>query len=53
MTHHSNEHGPFVKHHGTGFAGLDTASDNNWAGPRVDDTAAYYWHDSSLMKRLK
>ena len=38
---------------GTGFAGLDTASDNNWADPRVDDTAAYYWHDSSLMKRLK
>jgi hypothetical protein len=39
---------------GSGFGGVDTASDTDWAaGPRVDDTAAYYFHNRSLMKHLK
>ena len=38
---------------GSGFTALDTAGDNNWSGPRVDATAVFYWHNSSLMKRLK
>src|SRR3954468_14284104 len=39
---------------GSEFTPVDTASEDNWgAGPRVDDTAAYYWHMNSLMKRLK
>jgi hypothetical protein len=39
---------------GSGFTGVDTTSGLGWdAGPRVDDTAVYYFHRLSLMKRLK
>ncbi len=38
---------------GTGFTGVDTGSDFNWFGPRVDDTAVYYFHAGALLKRLK
>jgi hypothetical protein len=38
---------------GTAWTALDTGNDYNWTGPRVDDTAAYYWHAGALLKRLK
>jgi hypothetical protein len=38
---------------GTGWAAVDTGSDFNWFGPRVDDTAAYYFHAGALLKKLK
>jgi hypothetical protein len=38
---------------GTGWTGVDTANDFSWFGPRVDDTAAYYFHAGALLKRLK
>ncbi len=38
---------------GTGWTGVDTGSDFNWYGPRVDDTAVYYLHAGALLKRLK
>jgi len=38
---------------GTGWTGVDTGSDFNWFGPRVDDTAVYYFHAGALLKRLK
>jgi hypothetical protein len=38
---------------GSGFAAVDTSSDQRLIGPRVDDTAVYYWQDDTLLKRLK
>jgi Divergent InlB B-repeat domain len=38
---------------GSGFTAVDTGSDFNWFGPRVDDTAVYYFHAGALLKRLK
>ena len=38
---------------GTGWTGVDTGADSNWVGPRVDDTAVYYFHAGALLKRLK
>jgi len=38
---------------GTGWTGVDTGNDFGWSGPRVDDTAAYYFHAGALLKRLK
>jgi len=34
------------------FTALDTAGDTTGVA-RVDATAVFYWHNSSLMKRLK
>ncbi|MFL5311333.1 MAG: InlB B-repeat-containing protein [Myxococcales bacterium] len=38
---------------GTAFTAVDTANDTNWFGPRVDDTAVYYFHAGALLRRLK
>jgi uncharacterized repeat protein (TIGR02543 family) len=39
---------------GTDFTALETGSDLTvWSGPRVDDTAAFYFHAGALLKRLK
>lgn len=38
---------------GTGFTAVDTSADSAWAGPRVDDTAVYYFHAGALLRRLK
>jgi List-Bact-rpt repeat protein len=38
---------------GTGLTPLDTSNDSNWGGPRVDDTALYYFHDGAIIRRLK
>jgi len=38
---------------GTRFASVDTAFDYSWSGPRVDDTAVYYFHEGALLRRLK
>lgn len=42
-----------AKSDGTAFTAVDTSSDNNWFGPRVDDTAVYYFHGGALLRRLK
>jgi hypothetical protein len=39
---------------GTAFTAVETGSDLTvWSGPRVDDTAAFYFHAGALLKRLK
>jgi len=38
---------------GTGLTAIDTAPDSSWYGPRVDDTAVYYFHNGALLRRLK
>jgi Divergent InlB B-repeat domain len=38
---------------GTDFTTVDASSDVQWSGPRVDDTAAYYFHGGALLRRLK
>ena len=39
---------------GSGFTAVDTGSDLTvWSGPRVDDTAVFYFHAGALLKRLK
>lgn len=38
---------------GTGLTAIDTSSDSDWHGPRVDDTALYYVHDGAIIRRLK
>jgi len=38
---------------GSGFAAVDTGNDFSWFGPRVDDSAVYYFHAGALLKRLK
>ena len=38
---------------GTGWTAVETSSDSTWFGPRVDDTAVYYFHGGTLIKRLK
>jgi len=38
---------------GTGFTAVDTGGDFSWFGPRVDDSAVYYFHAGALLKRLK
>ena len=42
-----------AKADGTGWTAVDTGSDFSWFGPRVDDTAVYYFHAGALLKRLK
>jgi hypothetical protein len=38
----------------SGFTAVDTGADLAvWSGPRVDDTAVYYFHAGALLKRLK
>jgi hypothetical protein len=33
---------------------VETGSDLTvWSGPRVDDTAVFYFHAGALLKRLK
>jgi len=39
---------------GSGFTAVETGSDLTvWSGPRVDDTAVFYFHAGALLKRLK
>jgi List-Bact-rpt repeat protein len=38
---------------GTGFKAVDSGQDYSWYGPRVDDTAIFYYHAGALLKRLK
>jgi len=38
---------------GTGWTAVDTGGDFDWFGPRVDDTAVYYFHQGALLRRLK
>jgi hypothetical protein len=38
---------------GSQFNVVDTGSDSNWYMPRADDSAVYYWHQGSLIRRLK
>ena len=39
---------------GSGFTAVETGSDlTTWSGPRVDDTAVFYFHAGALLKRLK
>jgi hypothetical protein len=39
---------------GTAFTAVETGSDLTvWSGPRVDDTAAFYFHAGALLKRLQ
>jgi hypothetical protein len=38
---------------GSGFAAVDSSNDNGWAALRVDDTAVYYWHSGTIIRRLK
>ncbi|MCA1828590.1 MAG: hypothetical protein LC689_16830 [Myxococcales bacterium] len=38
---------------GTGLTAIDTSSDSDWHGPRVDDTALYYVHDGAIIRRFK
>jgi hypothetical protein len=38
---------------GSGWTAVETSSDATWGGPRVDDTAVYYFHGGALIKRLK
>lgn len=38
---------------GSGWATVDSGSDQGWGALRVDDTAAYYFHAGALIKRLK
>jgi hypothetical protein len=39
---------------GTAFTAVETGSDLTvWSGPRVDETAAFYFHAGALLKRLK
>jgi hypothetical protein len=38
---------------GSGWGAIDTSSDTTWLGPRVDDTAIYYFHAGALLRRNK
>jgi hypothetical protein len=38
---------------GSGFATVDSASDHDWYGVRVDDVAVYYYHHGAIIRRLK
>ena len=38
---------------GSGFAAVDSGSDEYWAGVRADDVAVYYWHQGAIIRRLK
>jgi len=39
---------------GSGFTAVETGSDLTvWSGPRVDDSAVFYFHAGALLKRLK
>ena len=38
---------------GTGLKAVDSGQDFSWYGPRVDDTAIFYYHAGALLKRLK
>jgi len=49
-----NLHGLFrANADGSGWTPVDTGADSTWFGPRVDDTAVYYFHGGALIKRLK
>ena len=38
---------------GTNFRAVDSGQDYSWFGPRVDDTAIFYYHAGAFLKRLK
>ena len=38
---------------GTGFGAVDSSNDAAWYGLAVDDDAVYYFHASSIIRRLK
>jgi len=38
---------------GSGFATVDSASDRDWYGVRVDDLAVYYHHQGAIIRQLK
>ncbi len=38
---------------GTNFKAVDSGQDSAWYGPRVDDTAIFYYHAGAFLKRLK
>ena len=38
---------------GSAWTAIDTAADTTWIGPRVDDTAIYYFHAGALLRRNK
>jgi hypothetical protein len=38
---------------GTGWKAIETSSDFNWSGPRVDDNYIFYFHAGALYRRLK
>jgi hypothetical protein len=38
---------------GTGWTALDSGTDLDWYGPRVDDTSIFYFHAGALYRRLK
>ena len=38
---------------GSGYQAIDSSSETDWFGVRVDDTAVYYWHGGAIIRRLK
>jgi hypothetical protein len=51
---YSSTHGLFsARADGTGWTAIETAADNTWVGPRVDDNYIFYWHAGALYRRLK
>jgi len=38
---------------GTGWTAVEKDNSTVWFGPRVDDTAVYYFRSGALLKRLK
>jgi len=50
----SQSHGLFrANADGSAWTAIDTAADTTWIGPRVDDTAIYYFHAGALLRRNK
>jgi hypothetical protein len=38
---------------GSGWSAIESSADTTWVGPRVDDTAIYYFHAGALLRRAK
>ena len=50
----SRPHGLFrANADGSGWGAIETSPDRIWRGPRVDDTAIYYFHAGALLRRNK
>lgn len=50
----SHTHGLFRANvDASGWTAVDTAPDNTWMGPRVDEAAIYYFHGGALLRRDK